>query len=72
MANEFQIGDRVVRKEISGPQGTVQQVRVERIRTSIKESKEHSEGPSITISVLWDNGTLSHFVPEGLEKVAAK
>ena len=65
----FKPGDRVRRKDnssgsASGPLGTVQKVRVETFRQSIK--LDRSEPPGITVSVLWDNGTLSHFVPEGL------
>lgn len=66
---ELNVGDRVRRKGIPGPQGTVQQYRVERVRSSIRETKSEDEGPSVMVSVLWDNGTLSHFVPDGLEKI---
>ncbi len=60
-------GDRVVRKGHSGPVGTVALVRTETIRPSLKESQEGQEPPSIVVTVLWDNGTTSHFIPEGLE-----
>ncbi|MCB0360051.1 MAG: hypothetical protein KDD44_10455 [Bdellovibrionales bacterium] len=63
---EFKPGDRVARAgEASGPFGTVQSIRVETVRNSIK--KEGGEAAGVTITVLWDNGTLSHFVPSGLE-----
>lgn len=62
----FKTGDRVVRAETKGPLGTVQNVRIETVRTSIKEG---AEAPGVTVTVLWDNGTLSHFIPEGIEKV---
>ena len=64
-AVSFVPGDRVKRKEISGPVGTVQKVRTETAASSIKLDKEI---PTETVTVLWDNGTLSHFIPEGLEK----
>jgi hypothetical protein len=61
----FKAGDRVTRAGIAGPQGTVQNVRIESVRETIKQDGDEPRGISIT--VLWDNGTLSHFVPEGLE-----
>ena len=61
----FATGDRVKQTGSEGPCGTVQKVRVETVRKSIKESDEQ---PGITVTVLWDNGTTSHFIPEGLEK----
>ena len=66
MEQEFKPGDRVKRSKIESPFGTVKKVRVETTRTTIKEDK--TEPPGVTVTVLWDNGTLSHFVPEGLEK----
>ena len=39
---------------------------IETVRQSIKES---NQAPGIAITVLWDNGTKSHFVPGALEKV---
>ncbi len=65
----LQVGDRVVRRGITGPRGTVQAIRVETIRSSIRQTKEGESTPGVTVSVIWDNGTTSHFVPEGLEKV---
>ena len=67
-SKKFKVGDRVARAGVPGPNGTVQKVRVETMRTTIKQ--DSSEPPAITLTVLWDNGTLSHFVPEGLEKAA--
>jgi hypothetical protein len=64
----FKVGDRVQRPENDGPLGTVQKVRVETTRTSIRSSTD-AEPPGVTVTVLWDNGTLSHFVPDGLEAV---
>ena len=61
----FEKGDRVRKIESTGPFGTVQRVRIETVRQSIKETKE---APGVTVTVLWDNGTLSHFVPDGLAK----
>ncbi len=64
----FKPGDRVARADgLVGPTGTVQNIRVEVIRSSLKPSI--SEAPGLAITVLWDNGTLSHFVPDGLRKV---
>ncbi len=62
---QFKTGDRVKRRETEGPFGTVQKVRVETMRQSIK--LDSSEPPGITVTVLWDNGSVSHFVPDGLE-----
>lgn len=62
---EFNAGDRVKRSGTEGPLGTVKQVRVESVRQSLRT--EDGEPPGITVTVLWDNGTLSHFIPEGLE-----
>ena len=63
----FSKGDRVRRTDGEGPLGTVYKVRVETMRQSIKT--EGSEPPGVTVTVLWDNGTSSHFVPGGLERV---
>ena len=69
MTTEFKTGDRVKRAAVNGPLGTVQKVRVEIVRNQLK--LEGGEPPGVTVTVLWDNGTLSHFVPDGLEKVEA-
>ena len=61
----FKVGDRVFCPEIEGPYGTVEKVRVETTVSSIR--KEGRESPGVTVSVLWDNGTRSHFVPESLK-----
>jgi hypothetical protein len=66
MSEEFKTGDRVKRSGQGGALGTVQKVRVEIVRTTLKE--DSNEPPGVTVTVLWDNGTLSHFVPEGLER----
>jgi hypothetical protein len=65
LQNAFKQGDRVKRIGTEGPFGTVKQVRIESVRQSIR--KEDGEPPGITVTVLWDSGTLSHFIPEGLE-----
>jgi len=65
---DFKPGDRVVRKDSEpGPMGTVQNIRVEVVRSSLKP--DTSEPPGIAITVLWDNGTVSHFVPEALTRL---
>lgn len=61
---DFKQGDRVKRSGTEGPLGTVKQVRVESVRQSLRA--EDGEPPGVTVTVLWDNGTLSHFIPEGL------
>lgn len=63
--SKFKEGDRVVRAGTKGPQGTVQKVRLEIVRTTLKRNDQ--EEPAVTVSVLWDNGTISHFVPGGLD-----
>ena len=63
----FNTGDRVKKSNTEGPFGTVQNVRLETIRQSVRE--QSTEPPGVTVTVLWDNGTLSHFVPEGLAKI---
>ena len=62
----FKIGDRVRKAGSSGPMGTVERVRIETMRETIKV--DETEPPSVTVTVMWDNGTSSHFVPGGLEK----
>ena len=64
-ASAFVPGDRVKRKDLPGAVGTVQKVRSETAQSSIKSDKAV---PTETVTVLWDNGTLSHFIPEGLVK----
>lgn len=71
MGQSFKVGDRVKRRGGVGPQGTVQKVRIEQIRESLRESKDDLEPPAVTVTVLWDNGTTSHFVPDGLENAGA-
>ncbi|MCC6933616.1 MAG: hypothetical protein IT292_10235 [Deltaproteobacteria bacterium] len=63
----FKQGDRVTRPGVNGPVGTVQNVRIETVRASVKQ--EGAEPPGVAITVLWDNGTVSHFVPDALQKV---
>lgn len=73
MKHPFEPGDRVIHidetngKPLQGPTGTVQNIRVETVRSSLKPNENEPLG--IAITVLWDNGTLSHFVPESLKKV---
>jgi len=64
---EFKVGDQVVRRGQAGPVGIVRKIRQETVRTSLKESTDGEEEAAVTVTVLWDNGTTSHFVPEGLE-----
>lgn len=71
MAKEIEIdlkqGDRVKRAGTQGPGGTVKQIRVETTRQTMRT--DDGDPPGVTVSVLWDNGTLSHFVPDGVEKI---
>ena len=62
---KFKPGDRVVQVDSESPTGTVKKVRVESVRTSVKQ--DGTEPPGVTVTVLWDNGTISHFIPEGLQ-----
>ena len=63
---EFNAGDRVKISEGLGPMGTVKKVRVETARAAVRENS--NEPPGVTVTVLWDNGTLSHYVPGGLKR----
>ena len=73
MKHPFEPGDRVIHIDemsgnpLPGPSGTVQNIRVETVRSSLKPNENEPLG--IAITVLWDNGTLSHFVPESLRKI---
>lgn len=62
----FATGDRVKKSDTEGPLGTVQNVRLETTRQSVHG--DSTEPPGVTVTVLWDNGTLSHFIPQGLDK----
>lgn len=66
-AVSYEIGDRVKRVDSEGPLGTIQKVRIETVRQSIKVVGGEPLG--VTITVLWDNGTKSHFVPGGIERL---
>ena len=66
--DKFKVGDKVRQVGINGPEGIVSNVRVETVRNTVRVSG--TEEPGVTVTVLWDNGTLSHFVPEGLEKIS--
>lgn len=68
MAEKFEEGDRVKKAGGQSPVGTIQNIRTETVKDSIKEAAKDDEAPSVTVTVLWDNGTLSHFVPDGLER----
>ncbi len=71
MSKKLKVGERVQRRQGDGPRGTVSKIRIETMRTSLKENTEGLEGPAITVTVMWDNGTTSHFIPEGLDRVKA-
>lgn len=68
MSDNFSVGDRVRKSEGTGPLGTVQKVRIETVRTTLKE--DGGEPPGVSVTVLWDNGTVSHFVPSTLKLVS--
>jgi hypothetical protein len=63
---EFKVGDRVSRKDAEGPLGTIRQIREETKKSAARSSGK--EGPGVTVQILWDNGTLSHLIPENLER----
>lgn len=67
MKVDFNQGDRVKRVGTSGPNGTVKQIRQETTRQTMRTVEGEPLG--VAVSVLWDNGTLAHFIPEGLEKI---
>ncbi len=59
----FEVEDRVKRSDNTGPLGTVKELRVE-VTASSQEAKEKGK----MYVVLWDNGTMSCFGGEGLQK----
>ena len=61
----FEAGARVVRQGTAGPKGTVQKVRTDTVRSSIVNSKDMDRGTTVT--VIWDNGTVSHYISGSLE-----
>ena len=61
----FQKEERVKRKSGKGCQGTVQDV-----RTEVTASTGDTSEKGWLVNVQWDNGTLSYFAPEALEKVS--
>jgi hypothetical protein len=63
VAEKFKVNDRVKRASGGGCIGVVKELRAE--TTSIGDSKK--EKP-LLVSVLWDNGTISYFSPEGLQQ----
>lgn len=67
VGSRFKAGDKVVRNGTKGPTGVVQNIRIETTKNTIKQ--DGLEEPGVAVTVLWDNGTTSHFVPEGLEKI---
>lgn len=68
MANEnptkLKPNTRVKRKSVPGCLGTVQDIREEVTPTRDIKHK------ALIVRVLWDNGTLSQFDPDGLEVVS--
>lgn len=61
----FSAGDRVKRIQSNGCKGTVKEVREETMQAGDSREKDKP----LIVSVLWDNGTISSFGPNGLEKV---
>jgi hypothetical protein len=57
--------DRVRRISGDGCHGTVKEIREE-----VTLSSDTNREVGYIVVVLWDNGTLSAFSPEGVEKVA--
>jgi len=62
--NKLEVSDRVRRKEMRGCLGRVKDIRAE-VTLSAADTKEKA----LLVSVQWDNGTLSYFTPDALEKV---
>lgn len=60
----FRKEERVKRKGGTGCQGTVQDV-----RTEITASTGDTSEKGWLVNVLWDNGTISYFAPDALERV---
>ena len=67
MANPFKEGDRVIRVNTPGSQGTVKEIREETVQSGDSREKDR---PAI-IGVQWDNGTLSFFGVAGLKHISA-
>ena len=64
-SDKFEMGDRVRRKHGHGGCGVVKEIRREIQNPSAAVKKE--EG-MLMIMVQWDNGTLSCFSPEALDR----
>jgi hypothetical protein len=62
----FKASDRVKRVYGEGCLGTVQELRAE-----VTLSSEPDKEVGYIVVVLWDNGTLSSFSPDGLKLVSA-
>jgi hypothetical protein len=54
--------DRVKRKDRPGAIGTVKSIRQETTASTVEQ-----KDIALLVTVLWDNGTLSSFSPEGLD-----
>jgi hypothetical protein len=54
--------DRVKRKFAPGGHGTVKTIRQETTASAVEQ-----KDIALLVTVLWDNGTLSSFSPEGLD-----
>ncbi|MDC0358876.1 hypothetical protein OAO01_08675 [Oligoflexia bacterium] len=65
-SGKVKIDDRVKRKKGEGCLGTVKDVRAE-----VVASGGDSKDKALLVSVKWDNGTFSYFVPEALEVVTS-
>jgi hypothetical protein len=62
-SKEFKVNDRVKRVSGSGCLGVVKEIREEIVGTS-----GDTKDKAVLVKVQWDNGTLSYFSPEALER----
>jgi len=69
VATKLKVGDRVIRQDVSGPHGTIKKIRVETVGPSLKEAPVGKEPPGVTVTVLWDNGSMSHLIPDSLQTI---
>ena len=62
---ELKVNDRVKRAGMERSSGVIKEIREEIVGTS-----GDTKDKAILVKVQWDNGTLSYFSPEALERVS--